>query len=934
MNNHLSITSFSIAIWNANGAKQKYIEISNFLHEHDIDVFVMTETHLSPDTRLNFANYNTFRTDRIHHRGGGSLILTKRAIDASLISTDREHGYETTTVRIKLTKYGAVNITSMYSPPDNRLDRSDLERLFPSNQKTLLAGDLNAKNIAWGCRRNNANGSLLQDFMEEQDIFIHPPDKPTHYPLNCQAPPEFLDFAFTNFQIIASNITLDELSSDHLPTIMFINEASIKQTVERKTTDWTLYANILEIRHHQITEITSEAEIEKSIKNLQEDLLYAYNQATEMKRTQSDYIKLPFRIKEKIKLKNRVTKMWKRTLNPAYKIEINKLNREIKAEVTAIREENWAEKIISVSQDPKKLWQSVKNLKTEKIPNKPIEREDGSLCYEVHEKAEAVADSLESQFRPNETEMGYAGHERYVLDTVTDYLRSQQHLLREHPSICSVCKNENCINKNICDTEADIRYLTNSQEIIDTAKTLKTRKAPSTDNITNQMIKSMPILFYNHLTIIFNYCLSASYFPKVWKKASVILFPKPGTQHNRMANYRPISLLPCIGKLFEKIFIKRLHLYSSKIPDTQMGFLKKRSTTHQLVKLNEIIAEAIIKNQYTTVLYLDAAKAFDRVHHESLLFKLISNNVSPNLILLIRSYLSHRTFRVKINSHLSTEREIAASVAQGSIAGPILFLHYVSDFPNWPEDRLASLNQYADDVAITQSSINPNRALIKLQDKISEVEDWCSKWKIKINSSKTTYMTIHRGRNKKCTRNLSFNGINLRRETKTKYLGLTINSRLTFENHAKIVIAKANNMFNCLRPLLSGHSRLDIKKKLQLIMTCIRSQITYASPAWPTILDTTKKKIDGCINGKIRKALKVPRYLKNEHLFEDLQIMPTSEFMNLQNCKFYKENIRNAIMKQFLMYQINMEDIHIRPFANVACNNSDLYDLYCEETAS
>ena len=157
MNNHLSITSFSIAIWNANGAKHKYIEISNFLHEHDIDVFVMTETHLSPDTRLNFANYNTFRTDRIHHRGGGSLILTKRAIDASLISTDREHGYETTTVRIKLTKYGAVNITSMYSPPDNRLDRSDLERLFPSNQKTLLAGDLNAKNIAWGCRRNNAN---------------------------------------------------------------------------------------------------------------------------------------------------------------------------------------------------------------------------------------------------------------------------------------------------------------------------------------------------------------------------------------------------------------------------------------------------------------------------------------------------------------------------------------------------------------------------------------------------------------------------------------------------------------------------------------------------------------------------------------------------------------------------------------------------------
>ena len=107
--------------------------------------------------------------------------------------------------------------------------------------------------------------------------------------------------------------------------------------------------------------------------------------------------------------------------------------------------------------------------------------------------------------------------------------------------------------------------------------------------------------------------------------------------------------------------------------------------------------------------------------------KLNGYNISPKLILLLNSYLSNRKFKVKINQTYSSVREIKASVPQGSLVGPILFLFYVKDFPNWPEDINASLNQYADDVAIIQRSSNQNMAIEKLNKKIHDIENWCTR---------------------------------------------------------------------------------------------------------------------------------------------------------------------------------------------------------------
>lgn len=176
------------------------------------------------------------------------------------------------------------------------------------------------------------------------------------------------------------------------------------------------------------------------------------------------------------------------------------------------------------------------------------------------------------------------------------------------------------------------------------------------------MIKSLPHCYYITLTDIINGCIKHSYFPNTWKQALIITFPKPGKNLSMPASYRPISLLPNLAKVFERVILTRLQSYSNIIPKEQHGFLPGRSTASQLVRILEYIGQGIHNHEASAILMLDVAKAFDRVFHTGLLVKLIANGLEADLIHLIKSYLDNRTFKVRVGTTMSTTRPIAAGV--------------------------------------------------------------------------------------------------------------------------------------------------------------------------------------------------------------------------------------------------------------------------------
>ncbi|GFW59949.1 probable RNA-directed DNA polymerase from transposon X-element [Trichonephila clavipes] len=270
------------------------------------------------------------------------------------------------------------------------------------------------------------------------------------------------------------------------------------------------------------------------------------------------------------------------------------------------------------------------------------------------------------------------------------------------------------------------------------------------------------------------------YFPNAWKTAVVIPILKPGKNPKLAESHRPISLLPILSKLAEKIIAARLndHLENENIlvPE-QHGFRPRLSTTHQLLRVVEYIKDGIDRHQYTAAVFLDIQKAFDRVWHTGLLFKLIMYKMPPPLILLLKSYISDRSFTVKINRTFSQVRPAKAGVAQGSILGPVLFNLYVNDILKTTNTMIC---MFADDAAILSRHYNPNTLTQNINEHLAHLEIWFSVWKIALNTTKTEAVFFTQRRPPP---EITLQNQRIPWSQHTKYLGVIIDKNLTFRQH-------------------------------------------------------------------------------------------------------------------------------------------------------
>lgn len=192
-----------------------------------------------------------------------------------------------------------------------------------------------------------------------------------------------------------------------------------------------------------------------------------------------------------------------------------------------------------------------------------------------------------------------------------------------------------------------IKYVTPIEVAQEIDKNINPRKAPGIDEITSNVLKELSRKGIVMLTYLFNACIRLEHVPDCLKTAQIIMIKKPDKPEEETASYRPISLLPAISKLFEKLLHKRLKPLLN-IPDHQFGFRSKHSTVDQVHRVTSIIEEALEEKKYCSAVFLDVAQAFDKVWHEGLVCKL-SRSLPGNYCRLLESYLSGRRFRVVQN---------------------------------------------------------------------------------------------------------------------------------------------------------------------------------------------------------------------------------------------------------------------------------------------
>ena len=209
------------------------------------------------------------------------------------------------------------------------------------------------------------------------------------------------------------------------------------------------------------------------------------------------------------------------------------------------------------------------------------------------------------------------------------------------------------------------------------------------------------------------------------------MVPKPGKNPTEVTSYRPISLLPILSKVLEKLLLLRL---SSDVPPTmwipshQFGFRKEHSTIQQCHRLSDTILKAFEDHKYCTAVFLDISQVFDKVWHLGLLHKL-RHTLPLKYFALLRSYLQNRSLIVSYKNENSQPVKIYSGVPQGSILGPLLYTLHTADIPQTTKTILST---FADDTAIMATHSDPTTASLYIQDHLHEIERWTRKWKLQI----------------------------------------------------------------------------------------------------------------------------------------------------------------------------------------------------------
>lgn len=865
--------SLRVIYWNADGIGSKQNELLDLVSEMSVDVVAICETRLTQRINLHLPGYACYRKDKHPSgRGQGVAILVKVDIEHLLVHTPETKYLEAIGIKINSAQC-SYTIYSVYQSPNLPFLTGDIDVLLHSDNQVLLMGDFNAKHDYWFPGSKNANGNLLYSHFLDHEFAIHAPDQPTlvHYRENFK--PSLPDLLLSsNVHEIVDMRTIPALSSNHLPVFFQLQIRIDRKLIQRYNyakANWTLYRSHLNDKIHLSSRLLeTESDIDDAIEQLSATIISAREASVPLVTMSHKSPVLPRKIKRLITSRNRLLRQYQNQTNLAtrksLRTQIKILNNNIRLEITNHNDKLWSEKLKNVDNPGSDLWRLAKSVRSASSANiiPPLKSADGTVVCATYDQCEALA----SAFQQNMT-LTHGWHDEPT------------HL--EIQSVLSVLGD--------CEAE-DGRNFVRPREIWNHIRNLKLRKAPGVDNVPNCLIRNLPQKAIVLLTKIFNASLRLARFPPAWKTAKVIAIRKPGKDGSIPSNYRPISLLPSLGKLFEKLLNDRLLKYTRcKLIHEQFGFRNAHSTVQQLARVTEHVAQNLNLGHHTGMVLLDVEKAFDTVWHDGLIFKLIKFNVPLPLVKIVQSYLRDRTFSVHIGSTSSANRCIPAGVPQGSILGPYLFILYLNDIPNQTRTTLAC---FADDTACFTSSSDTDLIISRLQLAIEKLCEYFEKWKLKLNAAKTEAVIFSRMR-KNPAKKLNIDGYSIPWNNSAKYLGLILDRKLLWTEHIAQAHLKAMKAFSALSPILNRRSHLSSSTKLAIYKTLIRPCITYGCPVWSNTCKTNYQKLQVIQNRALKIAFNTPFKTNLLKLHKKINLPPLFEYVLRLSKHFYSNIDKN-----------------------------------------
>ena len=803
-----------VRVWytNVGGLMSKRLEMEEFLQRERPDVMVISETKWKsewgiPD--IGKENYDYWIMNRKDKGGGGVMILTKKGMKVvkTEISTNKA---EIVKVVIENKSGKERAYVGVYVPPQTsawkREEYEDmlnvvlqkLGEIVTEEKDFMIVGDFNCKEINWEeetCQGgenswsdrllNWATENLLTQWVRGETRF------------SGRDAPSRLDLLFTSDNEIINSVgyTCPMGKSDHV--MMNISMGGKLEIIDE---DYKMEryrynkANFEEMRNYFEKVDWNSFEKEESLQGKWEEFLKIYNEAlvkfvprgrTNCKKGKEWYNgKCEKARKDKTKAWNR----WRREPSGSNWGEYVETRNEC-VEIMRQEKHNYEKSIVDKCKSDPKLFYRHVNGKMKRKEGITGLKEEGVIYTDEQDMATVMNRNFQGVF----TEEG-----EFELDD------------------------------RIVDDNGLYEVKVYQREILKLMEGLEVNKAPGPDGVTGWILRECREQLVDKIHKLISLSLTKGELPRDWKRANIVPIYKGGSKENPL-NYRPVSLLSVVGKMCEKIVKEKWmrHLEEKNVlTNCQYGFRKGRSCTANLLsyyaKVFDIVQE---RDGWVDSVYLDLKKAFDKVPHKRLLWKIKNyGGVGGKLLDWMKDYLSEREMRTVIRNKNSLWLKVTSGVPQGSVLGPVMFGVYVNDMVEGIDSHV---NLFADDGKLMRRVKDMNDCR-KLQEDLDKVGEWSKNWKMEFNSKKCKVMEFGRSKNR-IHGQYKMNNVQLDKSGEEIDLGVTITENLTPDRHINKITGEVTNL---LRRIKMAFSYIDGDMMRKLITSMVRPRLEYAATVW------------------------------------------------------------------------------------------------------
>lgn len=782
----------------------KIDNLNEFLRRNDIDIAIVCETWGKDNRRINISNYKTCFLNRHDGYGGVGFIIKNELAIKTINNNLPLHRIEL--LSIELNWYGdKLFLHSFYNnsnlqPNEVKDEFEMILKINENKRKTIIAGDINAHHALWeNNSKNDQLGRLLADIITSSSLVLINNGNHTR---QCKANHTTSAIDITLVSNDLADISfwdskIDSIGSDHFPIIITIGNADIDNNILIRKTNWNGVK----------TELSSNSLVTVDILDFEKELENLISNNTKM-------ITFDTRKKPKVWWNDKLDRLWliksakqkiyNQIRNYSTAIELKKAEAKLKREILKAKRDCWSNftENLNPNTAAKECWRNINLFNKKKT----------KMFNLIDNDSVKAQDFLDINFPVQ-------------IETTT--LPYTNNLLENNP-------NEFSFHEVI-------------QAIKESANT-----APGYNHISYKLLKELNIKQTFILTEHINSLWYSGNYPEKWKHSIVRAIKKPNKNEQDISGYRPITLLPVMSKLVNKLVLKRLTLdteLKKPLPYCQYGFRTNTGTIELLVELFKDAHKLKENKRKSVFIVIDIEKAFDNVDKKILIQTMIDLKLNKQIINWIYQFLSNRKICLSTNNIILTQIT-NKGLPQGSGLSPQLFNIYTSSISSIENNRV-KVYQFADDVGILINAKNDSDLELYANNAMSQLIEVLRRLHLTINPSKTKMMRFHP---KRLTQfSLCLNEEIINEELSLKLLGVSFNNKLSLVTHYKQIKLEIEKSLNILKIFSYRLGGAHPQTLLTIFKAIINSRLSYAY----SLTDTDKKNVLNIIQCIKNKGLRL-----------------------------------------------------------------------------